>query len=56
MPKRTNLPESKYIGTGKSELTVQKSNTLLNLSETDLTLTEFKILDAYLSRIDSHNE
>lgn len=56
MPKRTKLPESKYIGTGKSELTVQKSNPLLTLSETDLTLPEFKILDAYLSRIDSHNE
>ena len=33
---------------------VQKSNPLQSLSETTMTLSEFKILDAYLSRIDSH--
>ena len=32
---------------------VQKSNPLQSLSETKMTLPEFKILDAYLSRIDS---
>lgn len=33
---------------------VQKSNPLMSLSETGLTLAEFKILDVYLARIDSH--
>ena len=33
---------------------IQKSNPLQSLSETTMTLSEFKILDAYLSRIDSH--
>ena len=33
---------------------IQKSNPLQSLSETRMTLSEFKILDAYLSRIDSH--
>jgi hypothetical protein len=39
----------------KSDSTlIQKSNPLQTLSETTMTLSEFKILDAYLSRIDSH--
>ena len=38
------------------KLVVQKSNPLQSLSETAMSLTEFKILDAYLSRIDSHDE
>ncbi len=33
---------------------VQKSNPLFSLWKSDLTLQEFKILDTYLSRIDSH--
>lgn len=33
---------------------VQKANPLLSLSETSMSLAEFKILDAYLSRINSH--
>lgn len=33
---------------------VQKSNPLQSLSKTGMTLAEFKILDVYLSRIDSH--
>ena len=36
------------------KLLIQKSNPLLSLSETDMTLAELKILDAYLSRINSH--
>lgn len=35
---------------------IQKSNPLLSLSETDMSLAELKILDVYLSRIDSHDE
>lgn len=58
MPKRTTLPEyPDYTGIPKSDykLLVQKSNPLQTLSETALTLPELKILDAYLSKIDSHD-
>lgn len=44
-------------GTGKApenQFTVQKSRPLYALWRSDLTLAEFKILDAYLSRIDRH--
>lgn len=50
MPKRTTLPQF----TGNCKFLVQKSNPLQSLSETKMTLAEFKILDAYLSKIDSH--
>lgn len=46
------------IGTGRSpetRLTVQKSNPLFGLWRSELTLAEFKIIDTYLSRIDSHD-
>lgn len=39
----------------QDKLIVQKSNPLLSLSKSKLTLAEFKILDTYLSRIDSRN-
>lgn len=58
MPRRKKLPSiPDYEGAGKSpeNLLVQKTNPLLSLSETGLTLTEFKILDAYLARINSHD-
>lgn len=43
------------IGLGNEDkLTVQKSLPLFALWQSDLTLSEFKILDTYLSRIDSH--
>lgn len=56
MPRRKKLPQVDYNGLGKrsDNLVVQKTNPLLSLSETGLTLAEFKILDAYLGRIDSH--
>lgn len=60
MPKRKRLPtvpalEPDYTGIpGEEKLVVQKSNPLQTLSQTDITLSELKILDAYLSRIDSH--
>ena len=59
MPKRKKLPDlPDYFGLPKdyNKLVVQKSNPLQTLSETEMSLVEFKILDAYLSRIDSHNE
>lgn len=57
MPKRSKLPPMPdYVGGGENpeKLLIQKSNPLLSLSETDMTLPELKILDAYLSRINSH--
>ncbi len=39
----------------EDKLTVQKSRPLFALWRSELTLAEFKILDTYLSRIDSHN-
>ena len=59
MPKRNRLPTvPDYVDAGRNpeNLLVQKSNPLQSLSETSMTLPEFKILDAYLSRIDSHDE
>lgn len=58
MPRRKKLPKiPDYTGIPHDEykLVVQKSNPLKSLSETGMSLVEFKILDAYLSRIDSHN-
>lgn len=59
MPKRKKLPEIPNfidVGHNPNELLVQKSNPLQSLSETSMTLPELKILDAYLSRINSHDE
>lgn len=45
------------VGTGKepeTKLTVQKSIPLFSLWRSDMSLAEFKILDTYLSRINSH--
>lgn len=57
MPKRKKLPEiPNMLGLGNPDkLTVQKSNPLQSLAKTELTLPELKILDVYLSRIDSHD-
>lgn len=63
MPRRRKLPDipetPNLLGLGRNgkdphDWLVQKSNPLKSLSETDLNLVHFKILDAYLSRIDSH--
>ncbi len=57
MPRRKKLPEiPDYTGKGRNAENhiVQKSTPLLSLSESNLTLPELKILDAYLSRINSH--
>lgn len=45
------------VGFGKNpdeKLTVQKSTPLMSLWRSDMTLAQFKILDVYLSRINSH--
>ena len=58
MPRRKKLSKTPdYVGLpqNKFELVVQKSNPLQSLSKTGMTLAEFKILDVYLSRIDSHD-
>lgn len=51
-----NLPDYFGIPDDENKLIVQKSNPLQTLSETGLTLSQFKILDAYLSRINSRNK
>ncbi len=59
MPKRNKLPKNPdYEGMGvlSDFAEVQKVRPLQSLSETDLTLPEFKILDAYLARINSHDQ
>ena len=53
-PKKNIEP---IVGTGKdpeTKLTVQKSLPLFSLWRSDMSLSEFKILDTYLSRINSH--
>jgi plasmid replication initiation protein len=52
MAKKKNEP---IISLGnENKLTVQKSKPLCSLWQSELTLAEFKILDTYLARIDSH--
>lgn len=53
-PKKNIEP---ILGAGKdpeNKLTVQKSTPLFSLWRSDMSLAEFKILDTYLSRINSH--
>ena len=59
MPRRKKLPPiPDYTNSGKNPENhfIQKSNPLLSLSETDMSLPELKILDVYLDRIDSHDQ
>lgn len=56
MPKAKDKGVISGITTNPDDkLIVQKSNPLLNLWRSSLTLAEFKILDIYLSRINSHD-
>ncbi|MDE5945920.1 MAG: replication initiation protein [Oscillospiraceae bacterium] len=50
--KKAELPP--LVDNIKDTYEVQKSNPLFSLWKSDLTLQEFKILDTYLARIDSH--
>lgn len=63
MPHRNKLPKlpenPDFTGLGRNdkdpqEWLINKSKPLTTLSQTSMTLPEFKILDAYLSRIDCH--
>ncbi len=57
MPKRKKLPkipDYEGIGVNSDNMEIQKARPLQSLAETELTLSEFKILDAYLARINSH--
>lgn len=51
---RKKIEPIEGLGTDTDKLTVQKSLPLFALWRSDLTLAEFKMLDTYLSRIDSH--
>lgn len=53
--KKPIIPDYDGLGTCLERAEIQKSRPLQSLSETDLTLPEFKILDAYLSRVNSHD-
>lgn len=56
MARKKSAPEA-IVGPGKdpdNKLTVQKSLPLFSLWRSDMSLAEFKILDTYLSRINSH--
>lgn len=55
MARKKKGPPIEGIGRKPEELLVQKSRPLYALWRSDLTLQEFKILDTYLARIDSHN-
>lgn len=52
---RKKIEPIETLGRDIDKLTVQKSRPLFALWRSDLTLSEFKILDTYLARIDSHN-
>lgn len=51
---RKKIEPIENLGNDVDKLTVQKSQPLFSLWRSELTLAEFKILDTYLSRIDSH--
>lgn len=56
--KKTKPANEPIVGPGKSpeaKLTVQKSLPLFSLWRSNMSLPEFKILDTYLSRINSHD-
>lgn len=55
MARKKKAPPIEGVGRKPDELLVQKSRPLYALWKSDLTLQEFKILDTYLARIDSHN-
>lgn len=52
---RKKVEPIETLGRDTDKLTVQKSKPLFALWQSELTLAEFKILDTYLARIDSHH-
>lgn len=55
MTDESGKPDYLGIGSNPAMLVVQKAHPLLLLSQSTYTLSDFKILDAYLSRINSHD-
>ena len=55
MARKQNNP-IETLGKNIDKLTVQKSKPLFALWQSELTLSEFKILDTYLGRINSHDD
>lgn len=55
MPKKEKPKNEILIDNLKDTDCVQKSTPLMSLWRSDMSLSEFKILDTYLSRINSHN-
>ena len=53
--KKAIIPDYEGMGVHSENAEIQKARPLQSLSETNLTLPEFKILDAYLARINSHD-
>ena len=51
---RKKIEPIESLGNNVDKLTVQKSQPLFALWRSEMTLAEFKILDTYLARIDSH--
>ena len=54
MARKKDIEPIKSLGSNTDKLTVQKSQPLFALWRSDITLAEFKILDLYLARINSH--
>lgn len=55
MPRKKKEPIIGISSDPKNKLLVQKSNELTTLWRSDMTLAEFKLLDVFLSRINSHD-
>ncbi len=55
MARKKKVEVIETLGKNEEQLVVQKSMPLFELWRSSLTLSEFKILDVYLSRINSHN-
>lgn len=53
---RKKIEPIETLGKDTDKLTVQKSKPLFALWQSELTLSEFKILDTYLGRINSHDD
>ena len=55
MPKREKRPEYLNLPEDVGGMYVEKTPALLSLSKSELELSDFKLLDLYLGRIDSHD-
>ena len=53
---RKKIEPIETLGRDTDKLIIQKSKPLFALWQSELTLAEFKILDTYLGRINSHDD